>query len=79
MGPVWNHRPHGLDVHLRAGRAPQDDPDLREKWWCHQPFDLVIFDIRILSLLATELVERLKSRKPHVMIILLGVCPGAES
>ena len=39
---------------------------------CHQRFDVVISDIRMPSLLGTELAERLKRDNPHVKIILIS-------
>jgi two-component system, NtrC family, response regulator AtoC len=40
--------------------------------WRHQPFDVVISDVRMPSLLGTELAERLKRENPHAKIILLS-------
>ncbi len=46
---------------------------------CHQPFDVVISDIRMPSLLGTELAERLKRDNPHVKIILISAFADESS
>jgi CheY-like chemotaxis protein len=47
--------------------------------WRHQPFDLVISDIRMPALLGTELAERLKRDNPHVKIILISAFADESS
>jgi two-component system, cell cycle response regulator CpdR len=46
---------------------------------CHQPFDVVISDIRMPSLLGTELAERLKRDNPQVKIILISAFADESS